>query len=163
VLPVRHELQAFDTRVVIGDVDLLSDRVAHLAAPQRIGSWLVGSFALVGMVLAVIGLYGLLSYVTAQRTREIGVRMALGARASDVAWLVVRAVLHSVGAGALAGMALSWWLARFVERMLFGIAPRDPLAFGCALALLGLAVLIAAFVPVRRAAHVDPMIALRAE
>jgi predicted permease len=160
---VRGELQEVDSGVLVGSVDRLSERVEHLAAPQRVGAWLLGAFALVGLLLAVVGVYGLLSYVIAQQTREIGIRIALGAGGADVAWAIGRPAVVAVLGGAATGLAVSWWLSSLVTRMLFGIQPHDSAAFAGALALLLLAALAAAAVPMRRATRVDPIVVLRSE
>jgi putative ABC transport system permease protein len=111
----------------------------------------------------MIGVHGLLSYLIAQRTHEIGVRVALGATRRDVARVVAGGVLTAVGGGALAGVAASLWLASLIEPFLFGVGGRDPQALGAALGLLVLAAIAGVIVPVRRATRVDPLIALRAE
>jgi hypothetical protein len=160
---LRTQLQAVDGGVLVNGVDLLSRRVEHLAAPQRVGAWLLGGFAVVGLLLAVVGVYGLLSYVIAERTREIGVRIALGAGPADVAWAIGRPAAVAVVSGAVAGLVASWWLAGLTARMLFGIQPHDSAAFAGALGLLLLAALIAGAVPLRRAISIDPIVTLRAE
>jgi putative ABC transport system permease protein len=160
---IRTQLHDVDGGVLVGAVELLSDRVEHLAAPQRVGAWLLGGFALVGLLLAVVGVYGLLSYVIAQRTREIGIRIALGASSADVAWAVGRPAAVAVLGGALSGLTASWWLSSLVTRMLFGIPPHDSPAFAGAVGLLLLAAIAAGAAPMRRATRVDPVIALRTE
>jgi predicted permease len=160
---IRTQLHGVDGGVLVGNVERLSDRVEHLAAPQRVGAWLLGAFALVGLVLAVVGVYGLLSYVIAQRTREIGIRIALGASPADVAWAVGRPAALAVLGGTLSGLAAAWWLSSLVTRMLFGIAPHDSPAFAGAVGLLLLAAIAAGVTPMRRATRVNPVVVLRAE
>jgi predicted permease len=164
VLPsVRTELAALDRAVFVGRVNRLSDRVAQLMTLQRFGSWLLGSFAVVGLLLGIVGVHGLLSYLIAQRTHEIGVRIALGAGRRDVARLVAGGVTVAIVGGAVAGVAASWWLSRLVERLLFGVQGHDPVASIGAVVLLLVAAALGVVIPVRHALRVDPMIALRTE
>ena len=115
------------------------------------------------MLLACIGLYGLMSYAVIQRTPEIGLRMALGASPGSVSWLAVRESLWTVVLGALAGVAAAYGVVRIVESQLFGIQPHDPLVFAAAVALLVGMAMAAAFFPARRASRIDPLVALRHE
>ena len=120
-------------------------------------------FATIAMVLAAIGLYGVMSYSVAQRTKEIGVRMALGSRRADVLALVVKQGMTLVLMGIAAGTILSFGMTRLISGMLFGISATDPLTFVGVAALLGVVAFAANYLPARRAASVDPMIALRYE
>jgi ABC-type antimicrobial peptide transport system permease subunit len=124
---------------------------------------LLGAFAAVAQLLAAIGLYGVIAYTVTQRTREFGIRMALGARQSEVVGLVLRHGLKLMGAGLALGLAGAFSLAHLLENLLFEIRPTDPWVLGgTALLLLGIATL-ASLLPALRAAKVDPMIALRCE
>jgi putative ABC transport system permease protein len=137
--------------------------VASTIARPRLYATVLGFFSIVGAGLAVIGIYGVMSYSVAQRTREIGIRVALGARRSQVIALVLgqSAVLTVVGiAIGLAGAAM---LSRYLEGLLFGITPLDPITFVAATVLFAVIALVAAYGPVRRATGVDPLVALRAE
>ena len=120
-------------------------------------------FAATAMLLAAIGLYGVMSYSVAQRTKEIGVRMALGAKRPDVLVLVVKRGMALVLIGLAAGVVLSLACARLISGLLFGITATDPLTFVGVAALLGLVAFVANYLPARRAASVDPMVALRYE
>jgi ABC-type antimicrobial peptide transport system permease subunit len=124
---------------------------------------LLGLFALVGLGLAVIGIYGVMAYSVAQRTREIGIRVALGARGVEVIALVVKQSIALTAIGIVLGLSGSAMLSRYLEGLLFGITPLDPGTFAAAAALFALVATLAAYGPARRATGVDPLIALRAE
>jgi ABC-type antimicrobial peptide transport system permease subunit len=139
--------------------ELFASRVAQ----RRFNMLLLGLFGLLGLVIAAVGIYGVMAYLVAQRTREIGVRMALGATRSNVIGMVVLNAAALVGAGALLGSIGAWYLSAAAKAFLFRLQPTDPRAFAAALALLMTAALIASVIPARRAANIDPMIALRSE
>jgi ABC-type antimicrobial peptide transport system permease subunit len=120
-------------------------------------------FACVALGLAAIGVYGVIAYLVSQGTREVGIRMALGATPREILLLVVRQGLTVAVVGVAAGLVGAWAVTRFMESLLFGISSRDPLTFAVIAALLGLTALLASYVPARRAARIDPMVSLRAE
>ena len=124
---------------------------------------LAGAFAVLALLLAAVGLYGLLSYAVSQRTNEIGVRTAIGAAPLDVALLVLGDAGRMLGAGVAAGLPLAWIASNWVRAMLFRLEPTDPVTIAASLAVLGTAGIVAAYLPARRAAGVDPVVALRAE
>jgi ABC-type antimicrobial peptide transport system permease subunit len=124
---------------------------------------LAGGFGVLGLFLACVGLYGLLAYSVARRTKEIGVRMALGAQPNGVMWMVVKSALLLVGFGIAMGLPAAWMASRWVKSMLFGLTAADPAVMAAAALLLGGAGLAAAYFPARRGARVDPMTALRHE
>jgi putative ABC transport system permease protein len=124
---------------------------------------LAGGFGLLALTLACVGLYGLLAYSVAQRTKEIGIRMALGAHASRVVALVLKGGARLVAIGIAVGLPAAWVASRWVASMLFGVTPRDPAAIGGAIVLLTAAAQLAAYLPARRASRVDPLTALRHE
>jgi putative ABC transport system permease protein len=124
---------------------------------------LLAIFAAVALVLAAIGIFGVLSYGVAQRTREIGIRMALGAQEATVVTLVVRQALMLVLTGVVAGTLAALFLSQTMTKMLFDVAPTDPATFGGVAALLVAIALLASYLPARRAARVDPIVALRTE
>jgi putative ABC transport system permease protein len=130
---------------------------------ERLMATLSGFFGVLALLLACIGLYGILSYSVADRTNEIGIRMALGAERRDVIWLVLREALLLVLAGVAVGMPVVWAVTRLVSAMLFGLKPTDPLSLSLASLVMLAVAAIAAYLPARRAARVDPMIALRYE
>src|SRR5262249_32149146 len=131
--------------------------------PARMGAGLIGVFGLLALLVAAVGLYGVMSYAVSQRTREIGVRMALGARARDVVRLVVREAVTLVVIGTAAGLGLAAALSRLVASFLFGVGPMDAATFAAIPILLATVALIASYLPARRAMKVDPMVALRCD
>jgi len=142
---------------------LLSERVDLLMAPARFRTRLLAAFAAVALLLAAVGLFAVVSYAVARRTREIGIRMALGADARSVQRLVIARGMTPVVIGTLIGAWIALSLGRFVSGLVYEITPRDPIAFGVALIALPLVALVATWLPARRATRVDPTTALRAE
>jgi putative ABC transport system permease protein len=159
----RRELAAIDPGVAMANVRTMEEVVAQSIAPHRFTALLLGGFAALAVLLAAVGLYGLLAYGVAQRSREIGVRMALGATAPGVVRLVLRGSMTLVGAGTLAGLAGALLLTRVLGSLLFEVRPTDPPALAAAAGVLVTVALLASYIPARRATRVDPMAALRAE
>jgi predicted permease len=160
---LRRLVPALDPNVPVYNLSTVEERIASASAGQRFNAQLMGSFALAALFLAALGLYGVVSFTVGQRTQEIGVRMALGARPADIFRLVLGGTGRLVLAGIALGLVLTLGLSRMVESLLFNTPARDPLTYGSlALAMMAVA-LLAAWLPARRAARVDPMIALRAE
>jgi putative ABC transport system permease protein len=149
--------------VPLANVRTMQEVIANSVQRRRFSMLLLTIFAAVAMLLAAIGLYGVMSYSVAQRTREIGIRMALGARRPDVLALVVKQGMTLVLIGIVAGTLLSLGTTRLISGMLFGITATDPLTFAGVAALLGVVAFLATYLPARRAAKVDPMVALRYE
>ena len=135
--------------------------VDHAISPRRFFVLLVGSFATLGLILAALGIYGVVSFSVTQRTREIGIRMALGASAAGVQLSVLQRTLQLALAGIALGTATSLAVTRIIASLLFATEPRDPATFAGMILLLVALVVVAGYVPARRASHMDPMIALR--
>ena len=159
----RREVQEMDRVLPITNVFTLGEILRQSLWAPRMGASLLGVFGLLSLVLAVIGIYGVMSYSVNQRTRELGLRMALGADPGDVLKLVVRQGLTLAAIGIVVGLGLSFAGARLVGNLLFGVTARDPLVFGLVPVVLGLAALVASARPAWRAARVDPTVALRIE
>ncbi|MGH9371564.1 MAG: ADOP family duplicated permease [Vicinamibacterales bacterium] len=145
------------------DVQVYERRVANRIWQRRVAGVLVGAFAALGLILAGVGLYGVLSYVVSQQRREIGVRMALGASSGNVIAMVLGRGLTLAGVGVCIGLALAFGLARIVAGMLYEVGPADPLTFLAVPVVLLATAALACYVPARRAMRVDPIVALRAE
>jgi putative ABC transport system permease protein len=145
------------------DVRALSAQVDATMVQERLMATLAGGFGILALGLACIGLYGLLAYSVARRTKEIGIRMALGAQRRRVIALVLTGTARLVGIGIAVGLPAAWVASRAVESMLFGLKPADPAAIAGAVVLLTTAAQLAAYLPARRAACVDPLTALRHE
>ena len=160
---VRRAVSAVDPKLPIARTRSMDDVALGAVAQQRFNMLLTGAFATIALALAMVGLYGLLSYQVAQRTREIGVRMALGARRSDVFGMIVRRGVVLTGIGLVLGTVGSLGLARFLETMLFGVKATSQWVYAAAAAVLLVVATIASLVPARRAMRADPVMALRAE
>ena len=149
--------------VPLRNVRTMEELIARQIAQRRLSMLLLGLFGLLGLAIAAVGIYGVMAYLVSQRTREIGVRMALGA----TRWSVVRMMLLDasmlVGMGLVVGGVASWYLSAASAAFLFGLQPTDPRAFAAAVVVLSAAALIATVIPARRAASVDPLVALRTE
>jgi putative ABC transport system permease protein len=160
---VRHILRSADPDLPLANVRPLADLVAGSAAPRRIGAVLLSAFAGTALLLTLVGVYGVVSQAVAQSTREIGVRIALGATSRDVLSLVVRRTVKMALAGVIAGSVLAWFATPALRAMLYGIGPRDPLTLVASAATLTAAAAIAAYVPARRLLRLDVVRALRRE
>ena len=160
---VRKEVQALDPNLPLFDVKTLSEHMRFALFPARVAATVLGVFGVVALLLSAIGIYGITSYTVAQRTHEIGIRLALGAQLSDVLSLVLSHGLKLTAIGAALGLFGAYLATRAITSVLYGVSATDPLTFGLvSLLLIGVA-LVACYVPSRRATKVDPLIALRSE
>jgi predicted permease len=159
---LRAQVHALDKNLPV-KLRLFSDLVDENLAQERLVATLSGFFGGLALLLTAIGLYGVIACSTGRRTREIGIRMSLGARRATVVWMVLRDCLMLVVLGIGAGLIASFWLSRFVTRQLFEVAPADPVTLALATMFLITVAALAAYLPARRASRVDPMVALRCE
>jgi putative ABC transport system permease protein len=159
----RRTIQEIDPQQPIADVRTMEEVLRDTFARQSLSALLVAAFSLASLLLAAVGIYGVLAYSVARRTREIGVRVALGAAPGRILRLVVGNGARMVMAGAAVGIAAALLLSGLMKGLLFGIGPRDPLSFVVAPAVLIGVALLAAYIPARRAAHISPVEALRNE
>ena len=161
--PIRRQLHSLDANLPFAEVSTMDEIMSAETTDRRYTTGLLLLFAAFGMVLAVMGVYGVVSYLAMQRTNEIGLRMALGAQRGDVLWLVVKQGLWMAVIGAVAGLVGAWLLRQTVAQLVFGISPADPMTFCIAALLLIAFALAASLIPARRATKIDPMAALRYE
>jgi predicted permease len=160
---LRSIVPSVDPKLTAADVRLFDDVIASSAATPRLNMLLVSGFAMLALVLAAVGIYGVIAYSVAQRTREIGVRIALGAGRVDVVRLVLKEGLVLAVAGTLLGVGAAAALSRMMRTLLFGVSERDPMTFAAGALLLFAVAMLACYLPARRALRVDPISALRAE
>jgi putative ABC transport system permease protein len=160
---VRGQIAALNKDQAVFNVRTMEQIVSESVAPRRFSMLLLAVFAVVALALAVIGIYGMLSYAVAQRTREIGLRMTLGAQRTDVMRLVIGHGMKLAVAGVVAGLIASFALTRTMRNLLFGVSATDPITFASITLLLAVVALLACWLPARRATKVDPMVALRYE
>ena len=159
---VRSQIAQIDSAVPI-EIETLNERVSGLADRPRFETALLTFFALTGLVMAIIGLYGVVAFMAAQRTQEIGIRMALGASRADVMGLILREGFRLIVIGGAVGLAAAFALTRVLQSVLFSVSPRDPVSFATVAVLLALVALAAILIPARSVMRTDPMSALRYE
>ncbi len=159
---IRSQVAALDPTLPV-DIATLRERVSKLADQPRFQTTLVGFFAATGLLLAVVGLYGVISFLVAQRTQEIGVRMALGAGRGDVLRMVMGKSLRLVLFGVVVGLVSALVVSRVLASLLFGVGSRDPVTYLMVTALLVVVALVATLIPARSASRVDPIVALRCD
>jgi putative ABC transport system permease protein len=152
-----------DSQLPITKVETMTNVAAESVAARSFNMVLVGLFAVLALVLAAVGIYGVMSYAVTQRTQEIGIRMALGASATDVLKLIIKNGLTLTLIGVLIGVAGAIALTRLLATMLFGVTPTDSLTFVAVSLVLIVVALLACYLPARRATKVDPLVALRYE
>jgi putative ABC transport system permease protein len=160
---VEGQLYAVDRSQPVFDVKSMEQRVADTLAPQRFQLLLIGTFAAMAVILAALGVYGVMAYLVTRRTREIGIRMAIGARPEQVRGQILRESLALAATAVAAGVAGAWGLTRYLGAMLYGVTPLDGVTFSAAALVLVAVALAASLVPARKASRVDPVVALREE
>jgi len=163
IAAIRHEARALDKDLPLYNVKTFTELTEEGMSQERIVATLSSFFGLLALLLASIGLYGVLAYAVERRTREIGIRMALGAQTGNLLKLVVRQGMALVAIGLVSGLAGALALTRFIAGQLYGVGPADPTTFVVISLLLTAVALVACYLPARRAAKVDPMVALRSE
>lgn len=153
----------FGNVALVYELQSMEQRLAQSLSSRRMNLMVVGAFAVLALTLAAVGVYGVMAYTVSQRTREIAIRIALGASVSNVLKLVVGQGMALVGAGVMVGLIGAWALTRVIASLLFGVSPTDPVVFVAAPALLSAIALLACYVPARRATPIDPVVVLRCE
>jgi predicted permease len=160
---VRRAVASVDPTVVLSSIQTLDAKLAGITAPPRFRAFVLDSFAGLCLAVSAIGLYGVIAYSVAQRTMEIGIRMALGARTADVMGMVLREGAMLGVIGAVVGLGAAYAVTRLLASLLYGVTPTDPISFALAAVILLIVAFLASYLPARRAAQVDPLVALKAE
>jgi putative ABC transport system permease protein len=160
---LRREFLELDSDLMFIDADAMPKLIEVTLLPVRMGAVLIGLFGILGMMLAAVGLYGVIAYSVARRTHELGLRMALGAKTADVIQMVIRQGMFMTLVGVVTGLMGAAVVSRVLSSQLYGVSALDPMSFGLAALLLVGVALFANYIPARRAAKVDPVIALRYE
>jgi putative ABC transport system permease protein len=162
---VQREVHALDKDLPVFGVKTMGQHMQGALMAPRLAAALLGVFGVVAALLASVGIYGVVSYAVAQRTREFGLRMALGAQPRNVAWLALRGGMTPVWIGMAIGLGAALAATRLLEleSFLYGVSASDPMTYAAMTILLGTVALLASFIPARRATKVDPMVALRSE
>jgi ABC-type antimicrobial peptide transport system permease subunit len=160
---VRNEIRRLDKAAVVSGVATMDELIRPLTSRSRFTGWLTGAFSVVALALAMVGVYGTMSYSVTQRSREIGIRMALGATAREVLRMVLGSAFFLIGTGLTVGICAGVLLSRGIHGLLFGVSPTEPSIFVVAASLVMALGTLAAFIPARRALRIDPMRALRDE
>jgi putative ABC transport system permease protein len=163
VAAVRNEVHALDKEQPVYNIRTMKQLLDLAIAQRRLNMLMLGAFALVALLLAASGIFGLMAYTVAQRTHEIGIRMALGAQKRDILKLIFGQGMTLTITGLALGLSVAFGLTRVMASLLFGVSATDPLTFISIALLLAVVALIACYIPARRAMKVDPMIALRYE
>jgi putative ABC transport system permease protein len=160
---VRQVIREQNAQNVVSNVQTLDEVISGSLSTQRFSMILLGAFAIVALLLASLGIYGVISYLVGQRTHELGIRIALGASRANIFRLVVTHGMKMALAGVAVGVLAAFGLTRLMSKMLFGVSATDPLTFVSIAGLLSVIALLACYLPARKATKVDPLIALRTE
>ena len=160
---IQSELRGVEKDLVIQKVTTLEQQIGESLAQRRFQTWLLGMFSAIALLLAAIGIYGVMYHSVTQRTHEFGVRVALGAGRGDVLRIVLGQAVFLVAAGAAIGTVAALALTRMLASLLYGVSAADPITFAAVFLILVSSALVASYLPARRAMNVDPMVALRYE
>jgi ABC-type antimicrobial peptide transport system permease subunit len=163
VAAIRNEVHILDPNLPVFNIKTFADHIDESISRERLIALLSSFFSLIALLLAALGLYGVMANAVARRTREIGVRMALGAQARNVLWLVLRETLFLVAIGIAIGLPVALAATRLIKGFLFGLSANDPLTIALAVSLMLAVAALAAYLPARRATKIDPMMVLRQE
>ena len=158
---VRRAVASVDPLLPLANVQSMDDAIGSALALPRFNMWLLTLLGATGLILAVVGIYGVISYFVTQRTRELGVRMALGASTGSVRWMIVRQGLTLGALGVAIGSVVSYGATRLMRNQIFGVTTHDPVTFTLVSALLVCTAVAASYLPARRATRIDPLEALR--
>jgi putative ABC transport system permease protein len=161
--PIVQEIHAVDPSVAVYQIRTMQDRLYDSLARQRFSTSMLGAFALFALILAAVGVYGVMSYLVSQSTRDIGVRVALGAQPGNIVGMVVRQGMELAVIGIGAGLIGAAALTRVMSSLLFGVSATDAVTFSAVALTLALIAMLATYIPARRATKVDPIVALREE
>jgi len=160
---VRRTVAGMDSSLPVFNVRTMDQVIVESSSDTRFEALLLGTFAGLALLLAAVGIYGVMSYLVAQRTQELGIRMALGAQPFDVLRLVIGRGVALTVAGLAIGLVAAFAITRLLSKLLFGVSATDPVTFFSVALLLGIVALAACYIPARRATRIDPLVALRYE
>ena len=160
---ISHEIRAIDKNLVISGIKTIPQLVDQALILEKLLAKLASFFGVLALLLAAIGLYGVMAYAVARRTKEIGIRMALGAQPGRIRWMVMRETLWLVLIGVLIGVPTAVAATRLISSLLYGLTPTNPVVVSLAVLLMVVIATLAGYLPARRASQVDPMIALKYE
>ncbi len=160
---LREAVRRTDPSMPLRDIETVAARLRNATRQEGLVATLSSAFGVLALLLACVGLYGVMAYGVARRRAEFGLRLALGASRGDVSWLVLRETLTVIALGVAIGVPAALAASRFISRLLFGLAPTDPVTIAAAVVVLAIVAILAGYLPARRAARIDPLIALRHE